>query len=195
MFENNAFKIITTSLRAYSGVPNSRTYRNKWTFHMICRKTNSRTPILHYIYCNKYKSTQHVFLCIYTQRRLTIVDTGGSYWFEPSQTSYHIFVSVSQCLSVAAFKVLIYDSESILMLAITCNMIMTYTAKFCISCDTKSHILSILVSGVRWGMTCENQFTALWSFDIEKVLIQFGFEEFSFSYIFIINKSFLPLVP
>ena len=37
----------------YSGVPNSRTYRNKWTFDKICRKTNSRTPVLHYIYCNK----------------------------------------------------------------------------------------------------------------------------------------------
>ena len=37
----------------YSGVLNIRTYRNKWTLDKVCRKTNSRTPVLHYIYCNK----------------------------------------------------------------------------------------------------------------------------------------------
>ena len=36
-----------------SGVLNSRTYRNKWTPGKICSKTNSGTPILHYIYCSK----------------------------------------------------------------------------------------------------------------------------------------------
>ena len=37
----------------YSLVPNSRTYRNKWTRGRNCRKSNSRTSVLHYIYCNK----------------------------------------------------------------------------------------------------------------------------------------------
>ena len=40
-------------LIGYSGVLNSRTYRNKWTPGKICRKTISRTPVLHYIYRNK----------------------------------------------------------------------------------------------------------------------------------------------
>ena len=37
----------------HSCVPNSRTYQNKWTSGGNCRKSNSRTPVLHFIYCNK----------------------------------------------------------------------------------------------------------------------------------------------
>ena len=43
----------TRCLIGYSGVLNSRTYRNKWTPGKICRKTISRTPVLHYICRNK----------------------------------------------------------------------------------------------------------------------------------------------
>ena len=40
-------------LDAYSAVPNSRTYPNKWTLGKKCRKSNSRLPVLHCVYCNK----------------------------------------------------------------------------------------------------------------------------------------------
>ena len=37
----------------YSCVPNSRAYRNRWTLGRNCQKFNGKTPVLHYIYCNK----------------------------------------------------------------------------------------------------------------------------------------------
>ena len=65
----------------YSGVPNSRTYQNKRTLDKICRKTNSRTPVLHYFLLSIATNKEHLMPfshCVNSQTCLTIRDTGVS---------------------------------------------------------------------------------------------------------------------
>ena len=51
--DNYTFKIVYCYHIWYSLVSNSRTYRNRRTLGRNCWKSNSGTPDLHYIYCNK----------------------------------------------------------------------------------------------------------------------------------------------
>ena len=60
----------------YSGVLNSRTYRNKWTPGKICRKTINRTPVLHYPLQQIKEHPAPFCHCANNQTRLTIRDTG-----------------------------------------------------------------------------------------------------------------------
>ena len=60
----------------YSGVPNSRTYQNRWTLGKNCPKSNRRTPVLHYLLQQIIEPPGIFSHCVNSQTRLTIRDTG-----------------------------------------------------------------------------------------------------------------------